>query len=375
MANSDFYRIVQPGARNGGNAHMVNVMDGDLMPWALTPELVFSQVIKWTDLRDATGVLQTDELLIEGTIVPGDHTITFTDARTGVLLETLTHPVHEDTVTIGGTASDGNYDVIFELLDPPVRARVVRATTPASNDNIATAVAAAITDLVATDLSGIVASAAAVGSVVTIVYESGIPAQTLATAETTATGTIVATAADDEAAIATGLEALIEAARATTLAGYVDDESVASDTITVTYESGVQVIIGVDFPGTSEGTLTTTNVATITLGRTGAWFPSNVWVAGDRGAGQNVTTAFDGITTLTGELGGTFASGADVDGLMTASDMTVAGFSSTIAAAEYVEHMELAFEPTFTVTADGLFADLTAGELEVLIPYAAPPSI
>lgn len=369
MANSNFYHWVQTGGRNGGNAATINAMDSDTLPWALSPELVFSQTFTWKDLRDATDVLQTDELLVGGTIVSGSHDITFTNARTGAEIVTLSHPVHEDTITIGGTVSDGNYDAIFDSVG--VRARVVRATTPADNDAVAAALADEINDLVATDLAGIVQEASSNASVVTIIYEEGIDPQTITTAETTATGTITASVAADADAVAAALEALIEDARSGALADYVDDESVATDTVTIEYVEGVQVALTVDFPGTSTGDVTTANVATITVGTTGNLFPANVWVAGDRGAGQNVTTAFLGITTLTAELG----DANDVAGLMTASDLTATGFSSTPAALEYAEHMELAYTPIVTITADEPFPNLTAGQVEFLIPYSPPPTI
>lgn len=370
MTNSTFPTVI--GGRNGGNARLANILDTDQLGYAMTPELVFAQTVTWKDLRDATGVAQVDEIVIGGTIVAGEHTLVVTNARTGVLLANITHVVHEDTITIGGTASDGNYDTIFTALDPPVRVRTVRSTTPATNDNIATQHAADITDLIATSLAGIVESAAAVGSVVTIVYEDAIDPQTLSCSETTATGTIVESVSEDEDDIAAALEALIEAYRVVLLADYVTDETVSTDTITVTYEPGVQILITPDFPGTSTGTVTTTNVATIPIGASaGNLFPAAVWVAGDRGAGQNVKVAFAGITTIAAELG----DAGDVDGLMTSTTIASTGFTSTIAAAEYAEHMELTYAPVFTVTADELFSHLTAGEVEVLIPYSAPPTI
>jgi len=371
MANSSFTHWVVPGGLNGGNASMVDAIDADTLPWAMTPELVFSRTVTWKDLRDATDVAQADDLVVGGTIVAGDHEITFTNARTGAVIETLTHPVHEDTVTIGGTASDGNYDTIFTSLTPPVRVRTVRSTTPATNDNIATQHAADITDRIATDLAGIVASASANSNVVTIVYEDGIAPQTLTCVESTATGTITASVGADEDDVAAGLEALIEAARATTLVDYVADETVTTDTVTIQYVAGTQVLLSVDFPGTSTGTVATTTTATIPIGTTGNLFPANVWVAGDRGAGANVTTAFAGITTLSASLGDSVAS----DGLMTTADLTVVGFTSTIAATEYAEHMEVAYVPIATIVSDELFANLTAGSVDFLIPYSAPPTI
>jgi hypothetical protein len=68
-------------------------------------------------------------------------------------------PVH--IATVGGTPADGTYRVIFTGfgLDPsPVNVDVVRATTPATNADIAAAMVTAIDDLIATTLEGVVAS-------------------------------------------------------------------------------------------------------------------------------------------------------------------------------------------------------------------------
>lgn len=368
MANSDFQSIVAVGGVNGGNAHLANVIDSDRLPWALSPELTFDHTVKWRDLASSTDVQQTDSLVVGGTIAAGDYTVSVTDARTGVLVDDVTYVVHDDTVTIGGVASDGNYDVIFESLDPPVRARVVRSTTPATNDDIATAMAAAITDLIATNLAGIVASASAALSVVTIVYEAGIAAQDLSTAETTATGTIAASTSEDADSVAAGLEALLQTARATTLANYLTNETVLTDTITLTYDAGVQVLLETDFPVGATGDVTVANVATIAMGRTGDWFPADVVVCG---AYADVDVAFAGITTLTAEIGDT----NDPNGLLTSSDLATTGVRRTIAAAENAEHFEATFQPLLTITADGLFTDLTAGEVTALVRYCPPPTI
>lgn len=369
MANSDFQAIVHPGKANGGNSRMVDVIDSDRLPWAFSPNLVFEHTVKWRDLRDATDVAQSDSFVVGGTIVAGPHVITFTDARTGTLLDTLTYQVHEDTITIGGTASDGNYDAIFVTPTIPVRARVVRDTTPADNDAIAAAMSDAIEDLIATELAGIVASVSATGAVVTIVYEAGIAAQLIDTAETTATGTIVASTSEDTDSVAAALEALIETARATTLAEHVADETVAASTITITYVDGVQVTMADTFPGTGTGTATTTNVATIPMGRTGDWFPAAVIVDGGM---QNVVTAFAGGTpTITAQIGDADA----VDGIMTATSIATAGPDETIAATEFAEHYEATFQPLVTITSNRLFTSLTAGEASFMVRYSAPPTI
>lgn len=369
MANSNFTNYVVPGGTNGGNGRMVDAIDSDLLPWAWAPDLNFSHNITWKDLKASTAVAQSDTLLVGGTLVFGTYTVTLTDARTGVAIGSVAHVVHEDTITIGGTASDGNYDTVFDQLDPPVRVRTVRATTPASNDNIATQHAADITDLIATSLSGIVASASANASVVTIVYEAGIAPQGLTCTETTATGTIAASVAATASTVAAALEALIETARATTFAAYLEDESVNTATITMDYVDGVQVTLSADFPGTATATIAVTDVATIPLGRAGDWFPSNVIVDG---CIVNRVTAFAGGTpTITATVGDADA----VDGLFTSTSIASTGAIETIAAAEHAEHFEAAFEPLITITSNRLFSALTAGEVEVLIRYSAPPTI
>lgn len=373
MANSSIYNIVQPGAHNGGNAATANALDSAKMPFAWCPNLRYEQTITWKDLRDATDVLQIDEALVDSTVVAGVYSLEFTDLHTGASIHTVSTTVHEDTVTVGGTASDGNYDIIFDALDPPVRARTVRATTPADNTAIGADLAAQINDLVATSLAGVVASAAADTGVVTITYEAGIDPQTLSVAETTATGTLTVSISADEDAIATALEAEIEAARAADqpLEDYVDDESVATDTVTIEYVAGVQVRVTPDVPATADITVTTTDVATITLGSTGNYFPSNVMVAG---AIANVSTAFDiasGTPTITMEVGGAFDSDPDdPNGLLTSSSLATAAVLETIGATLFVEHFEAACAPSVTVTSDVLFADLTQGEVSVMIRWS-----
>lgn len=370
MANSDFYRLVQPGGLNGGNRHMLDILHTDAMPWAVAPKLCFEHTFTWRDLRSADAVEQEDEIEVGGTIVAGNHSLVFEDASTGVELVTLTHVVHEDTVTIGGTASDGNYDTVFDALTPPVRVRTVRATTPATNANIATQHAADINDLVATALNGIVVSASANSAVVTIVYADGIDPQTLTCTETTATGTITASVSATASTVAAALEALIEDARGADepLEDYVDDESVSTDTITVTYVPGVQVRVTEDFPGTSTAAIATVNTATLPMGDDGNLFYANVAVDG---AGILRTIAMDGVTTIEATVGD---AGAPA-GLVTTTDLTATGFAETIAATEFVEHFEAAFSPVVTVTADGLFADLTAGEFVAQVFYNPVPNV
>lgn len=95
------------------------------------------------------------------------------------------------TVTIGGTASDGNYvlNILDVILGVTHTVTVVRATTPSSNANIATALAAAIA--ADGDLRNIVSVADDGAAVLTLTFLHNGRVYTVTTSETTATGTIV----------------------------------------------------------------------------------------------------------------------------------------------------------------------------------------
>jgi hypothetical protein len=118
-------------------------------------------------------------------------------------------------VTVGGTASDGNYVVTITPLvrgaavptaDPsitPIAVTVTRATTPATNANIATQlVTNANATLVATNphaassLSTYIESVSSSGAVTSWIVKRGAPPFIVTTSETTATGTIEATPDD-----------------------------------------------------------------------------------------------------------------------------------------------------------------------------------
>jgi hypothetical protein len=120
------------------------------------------------------------------------------------------------TVTVGGTASDGNYVITFQPVSmesglPVDRTdvtapsiTVVRATTPASNTNIATQfVTNGNTTLLASspgshaNLSTYLESLSSSGAVVTLIIKRGAPRFRIVLSETTATGTLTA-APDDE---------------------------------------------------------------------------------------------------------------------------------------------------------------------------------
>lgn len=103
-------------------------------------------------------------------------------------------------VTIAGTASDGDYVITITPAAAGVATipiTVTRATTPATNTNIATAMAAAANALLTnvsapapTALSEYIESVSSSGAVVQFIVKRGAPRFTVATSETTATGTL-----------------------------------------------------------------------------------------------------------------------------------------------------------------------------------------
>ncbi len=106
--------------------------------------------------------------------------------------------LHPNTfiVTIGGTASDGNYVTTINPVAPGasiVITTVRAAGTPATNALIAAAHAADITTLIATTLAPYIVSAVAVGATVQVRVKHNAPPFTVQNSETTATGTIVTT--------------------------------------------------------------------------------------------------------------------------------------------------------------------------------------
>ena len=111
-----------------------------------------------------------------------------------------------------------------------------------------------------------------------------------------------------------------------------------------------------------------------------ALFPNNTFPANvDLRAGAKLKLLEEcsgtGILSLDAELGGTFDTGADPNGLVTSSDVFTGsglGYRNTPAAAEYDDQYEAAFEPSLTLTSTGAnldVADLT-GAIQVLIPWS-----
>lgn len=112
-------------------------------------------------------------------------------------------------VTVGGTASDGNYvvtitpvnaSVAVPRADPSITAipiTVVRATTPATNTNIATQFVTETNTLLTagnpgsrSELSTYIESVSSSGAVVSFIAKRGAPPFTVSVSETTATGTL-----------------------------------------------------------------------------------------------------------------------------------------------------------------------------------------
>lgn len=181
---------------------------------------------------------------------------------------------------------------------------------------------------------------------------------------------ITVTASTNTAAqIAAALEAAIQSARATTLAGVVTNETVSTATITITFltksSSVAPVTITPTVPGGSAPTITYSYVATV--GTSG--FPTNV--VRDTCV-LNRKVAFVGPTTFTVEVGDSGAS----TGLLTATSVLTTGYVNTIAAAEATPRFESAFAPQLVFRASAAtplsLQSLTAGELEVVISYYPP---
>lgn len=76
------------------------------------------------------------------------------------------------------------------------------------------------------------------------------------------------------------------------------------------------------------------------------------------------------------EFGGTFASGADVNGLVTSTSVFTGVSTNLVAtpgAAQYALHPERDYIPDLTFTSDANIDVLTAGSLEVVVMYYLTP--
>ena len=105
------------------------------------------------------------------------------------------------TATVGGTATDGVYRLTFTGygLGAPVNVDVTRSTTPATNDDLAAAIDAALVAAAAGSLSGVLTAANVNSalSVVSFTLDDGIDAGTI-TASAPAPGTLTVATTDED---------------------------------------------------------------------------------------------------------------------------------------------------------------------------------
>lgn len=187
---------------------------------------------------------------------------------------------------------------------------------------------------------------------------------------------------ETSAQMAAELEGAIQTARGSSLAGVVTDESVNSATVTITCLAKAPdvspVSIAVSFPGSATGTLTYTYVATVDAAAKIAGkrithdFPTDV----DRGTCvANVSEAFAGATAVTMVVGDAL----DADALYTSASIKTTGRSQSLTAAERVHRFEPAFVPQIQVSlasSTPLAAQaLTAGSVTVEIFYDPVPQV
>lgn len=184
------------------------------------------------------------------------------------------------------------------------------------------------------------------------------------------------------AQMAAELEAEIEATRADELAGVVVNESVNSATITITClakaSNVASVNVAVSFPGSATGTLTYTYAATLDAAtsidgeRISHDFETNVIRTA---CVLHRRVAFAGVTTITMIAG----DANDDNGLLTSTSLATTGFVQTTGANEFVRRQEAAFVPQWVVTTSGAtpmpFQSLTAGEAELEIHYFPIPQV
>lgn len=185
---------------------------------------------------------------------------------------------------------------------------------------------------------------------------------------------------ETSAQMAAELEAAIETARGTTLAGVITNETVNSATVTITCltkdPGTAPVSVAVSFPGSATGTLTYTYVGTINANSTirgeriSHDFPENV----DRGTCMvNITEAFVGATAANLVVG----DAADADALLTTQSLLSVTRSQSLTGAERMHRFEAAFVPQLQFTLASATAlpmqSLTAGSVDVEIFYDPVP--
>ena len=177
---------------------------------------------------------------------------------------------------------------------------------------------------------------------------------------------------DTTSDIANGLEAIIETARATTLAGIVSGESDAANVITVDYTAGVTCTITLTAPGAGTATITRTFTAIIDqTTRLNSWpvmpeFFDRV-IRGPCILHKIVAvTGLTAVTIIVGDAN-------DDNGMFTSLTLTTTG-SSMRPGAEEQRRYEAAFRPQITLVATtDPFSSATAGEFMVEIEHVPVP--
>lgn len=225
-----------------------------------------------------------------------------------------------------GTATDGDYDLIFahSSLPAPVTVRVTRSTTPSTNSDLAGAMETAVE--ANAQLAALIASATASTATNEIRTFAGITGLTI-TAAAPSPGELNPTDVTDGPTLV------------------VADATPAGPTPTVAYSSTIDLSA---------------------LSAAGP-FPSNVWRLE---AAIEVDAAFGANRTIT------VGDAADPDGLLGSTPLTLnttGRVLSVPADGQHADRHEPAFVPLATINL-GASATLTAGEVVVQITYAHHPS-
>jgi hypothetical protein len=336
------------------NQENIRQAEANVLEYPMSPELCYVKRLDADDfLAAAANSVQTSTLTIGGTPAVGTYSAIFSAAN-GASYGTVSTVVHEDTVTVGGTATAGNYDVVFTTLSARPRARFTRVAE--ANTAIATGIAAAITDLIATSLNGIVSSCSAAGSVVTIVYAAGIAPQSLSVSAP-APGTLTDSTASTNTTIATALEAAIQTARTSGILQGVTSSDSASGAVITIGSALPEIVISTSVPAGATAVVADSFVTTISC----TDFPEDVWRDEPR---IRVVTALTGtVTAIVGDAG-------DDNGLVTSTSIASTGTTRTTGAAEYAGRYESAFVPLITITSTVSLRLASAGIVDILIDWS-----
>jgi hypothetical protein len=182
-------------------------------------------------------------------------------------------------------------------------------------------------------------------------------------------------AGNTNAQIAAGIEALIQTARATTLAGIVTNETVSTATISIVFAAGVTCTVSLTVPGTAVATIARTYAVTLNpTSRLLGWpvmseFFEHV-IRGNCILHRPVAVAgLAAVTMVVGDAG-------VADALLTATSLAATGSVQTTAATEYNPRYEAAFVPQIQITATtNPFSAVTAGLIFVEIENSPVPEV